>query len=60
MFDTLKKRWREGVPSRPVADEERDTAAVYAYLAKAGGAKLVGSATQMAPGTFWPGLKSGS
>lgn len=60
VFAKLKERWREGVPSRAVEDEERDTAAVYDYLAKAGGEKLVGRATEMAPGTFWPGLKSGS
>jgi NitT/TauT family transport system substrate-binding protein len=60
VFAKLKERWRQGVPTRPIADEERDTAAVYAFLAKAGGEKLVGKATEMAPGTFWPGLKSGS
>lgn len=60
VFEALKQRWREGVPSRPIADDERDTAAVYAYLARAGGQKLVGNATEMAPGTFWPGLRRGS
>ena len=56
VFDTLVARWREGVPSGAIDAEARDTAAVYDYLAKAGGEALVGSATEMAPGTFWSGL----
>lgn len=59
-FETLVKRWREGIPNRPIATEEADTARVYDYLAKAGGEKLVGPATSMAPGTFWDALKDGS
>jgi NitT/TauT family transport system substrate-binding protein len=29
---------------------------VYAVLAVLGGEKLVGAATELAPGTFWPGV----
>ena len=60
VFAQLVKRWREGIPSRSPQDEESDTAAVYRYLAKAGGEALVGTAQEMAPGTFWQGLKNGS
>ncbi|UOM35462.1 ABC transporter substrate-binding protein [Acuticoccus sp. I52.16.1] len=56
VFAQLVKRWREGVPTSPPAQEEADTAAVYAYLAKVGGEALVGPARTMAPGTFWSGL----
>lgn len=59
-FETLKARWREGIPSRPVAEEQEDTAKVYDYLAQAGGEKLVGSAKEMTPGTFWAALADGS
>lgn len=60
VFETLRARWREGIPHRPVTQEAADTAAVYAYLAKVGGADLVGDATTMSEGTFWSGLKDGS
>jgi NitT/TauT family transport system substrate-binding protein len=60
VFSTLKARYREGIPSRPIADEERDTSKVYDYLAKVGGEKLVGKATTMPAGTFWSELKHGS
>ncbi|RAH99349.1 ABC transporter substrate-binding protein [Acuticoccus sediminis] len=60
VFETLRKRWREGIPTGDAAREEADTAAVYAYLAKAGGTELVGPATEMAPGTFWSGLTAGN
>ena len=60
VFDTLVQRYREGIPSRPIADEERDTAKVYDYLAEAGGEQLVGPAEEMAEGTFWSVLKEGT
>ncbi|ORE94352.1 ABC transporter substrate-binding protein [Stappia sp. 22II-S9-Z10] len=60
VFAALKTHWREGIPAADVAQEEADTAAVYLYLAKAGGEDLVGPAKEMAPGTFWHGLKAGN
>jgi NitT/TauT family transport system substrate-binding protein len=59
-FETLVKRYREGIPSRPIAEEERDTAKIYEYLAKIGGEQLVGPAKSMAEGTFWTALKNSS
>jgi NitT/TauT family transport system substrate-binding protein len=60
VFKNTVRRFREGIPKRPIAEEEKDTAKVYDYLAKAGGEKLVGPATTMAPGTFWSALKEGA
>jgi NitT/TauT family transport system substrate-binding protein len=60
VFANLVKRYREGIPNRPIAEEERDTAKVYEKLAEIGGEKLVGPAKTMAPGTFWSALKQGS
>jgi len=60
VFETLVKRYRQGIPSRPIAEEEADTARIYDYLAKVGGEKLVGKAKAMAPGTFWSVLTNGN
>ena len=60
VFDTLVKRYRQGIPSRPIAEEEADTARIYDYLARVGGEKLVGKAKVMAPGTFWSVLTNGT
>ncbi len=59
-FDTLVKRYRQGIPARPIAEEETDTARIYDYLARIGGEKLVGKAKTMAPGTFWSVLTNGT
>ncbi|MFF0951502.1 ABC transporter substrate-binding protein [Rhizobium leguminosarum] len=52
-LEMLRDRYREGIPNRPLAEEERDAAKLYEILAELGGEKLVGKARQMAPGTFW-------
>lgn len=52
-LDKLRDRYREGIPRRPVADEEADAAKLYKVLAEIGGEKLVGTAPEMATGTFW-------
>ena len=59
VFANLVKRYREGIPNRPIAEEESDTAKVYDRLAKIGGEQLVGPAVSMSPGTFWSALKEG-
>ena len=48
-----RDRYREGIPRRPVADEEADARVLYRVLAQQGGAELVGPATELAPGTFF-------
>jgi NitT/TauT family transport system substrate-binding protein len=60
VFKNVVERFRAGIPKRPIAEEERDTAVVYERLAKIGGKELVGSAVTMEPGTFWSALKEGS
>ena len=55
-LEKLRDRYREGIPSRPVADEMVDAAKLYHVLAEVGGEKLVGKATEMAPGTYWADL----
>ncbi|MDW6026434.1 ABC transporter substrate-binding protein [Mesorhizobium sp. BAC0120] len=55
-LEKLRDRYREGIPRRPVAEEEADAAKLYRVLASIGGEKLVGSGTDMAPGTYWTGL----
>jgi NitT/TauT family transport system substrate-binding protein len=55
-LETLRDRYREGIPRRPVAEEQADAAMLYRVLAEVGGEKLVGTATKMAPGTFWAEL----
>ena len=55
-LEKLRDRYREGIPTRPIAEEEADAGKLYRVLAEIGGEKLVGSAPEMAPGTFWPGL----
>jgi NitT/TauT family transport system substrate-binding protein len=48
VFEATVKRYREGIPMRPIAEEEADTAKIYERLA-----------TTMSPGTFWTALKDG-
>ncbi|WP_027578009.1 ABC transporter substrate-binding protein [Bradyrhizobium sp. Ai1a-2] len=48
-----RNRYREGVPRRPIADEEADAQVLYRVLAGIGGSELVGSATELDPGTFY-------
>ncbi|APG89432.1 ABC transporter substrate-binding protein [Sinorhizobium americanum] len=57
-LEVLRDRYREGIPNRPLAEEESDAAKLYEVLAQLGGEKLVGKARQMAPGTFWAALKT--
>ena len=52
-LDIYRKRYSEGIPRRPIADEERDAIGLYRVLAEAGGAELVGPALEMDRGTFY-------
>lgn len=49
----FRKRYVEGIPSRPLADEVADAQALYRILADIGGSDLVGRAHQLDPGTFY-------
>jgi len=55
-FEALRRRYREGIPERPMTSEEFDAKVLYQFLRELGGSKLVGSGTELAPGTFWHGM----
>lgn len=55
-LETLRDRYREGIPTRPVAEDAADAAKLYEVLAAIGGERLVGKGRTMAPGTYWSGL----
>ena len=57
-LDIYRKRYSEGIPRRPIADEERDAIGLYRVLAEAGGSELVGPAREMDKGTFYDPEKS--
>src|ERR1700682_4485303 len=48
-----RDRYREGIPRRPIADEEADARVLYRVLADIGGRELVGPAQELEPGTFY-------
>jgi NitT/TauT family transport system substrate-binding protein len=48
-----RQRYGEGIARRPLAEEEADARALYLVLAEIGGTELVGSARELAPGTFY-------
>lgn len=58
-FQTLRARYRDGIPTRDAAAEEADAAALYEVLARIGGERLVGPGRTMAEGTYWMGASNG-
>jgi NitT/TauT family transport system substrate-binding protein len=48
-----RERYRDGIPRRPIADEEADARVLYGVLASIGGRDLVGPATELSPGTYY-------
>src|SRR5712671_6658775 len=48
-----RDRYREGIPRRPIADEEADARVLYRVLASIGGREIVGAAQELDPGTFY-------
>lgn len=52
-LDIYRKRYIEGIPRRPIAEDEADAAKLYTVLAKLGGAKLVGTGSELAAGTYY-------
>ena len=53
-FEALRERYRAGIPRHWGEAERADAATLFALLAERGGKKLVGSATEVPEGTFWP------
>jgi len=52
-LEVYRRRYAEGIPGRPLAEEIADAQALYKVLAHIGGPDLVGPAEQLAPGTFY-------
>jgi NitT/TauT family transport system substrate-binding protein len=48
-----RDRYREGIPRRPISDEEADARVLYRVLAEIGGREIVGPARELDPGTFY-------
>ncbi len=48
-----RERYREGIPHRPIAQDEADARALYRVLAELGGPTLVGPTKELTPGTFY-------
>jgi NitT/TauT family transport system substrate-binding protein len=48
-----RDRYREGIPRRPLSEEEADARVLYRVLAAIGGPGLVGTAGELEPGTFY-------
>lgn len=55
-LNALQKGYRAGIPQRWTDDERRAAARLYDILRNIGGEKLVGRATAVDPGTFWPAV----
>lgn len=56
-LEIYRRRYAEGIPRRTIAEEEADARTLYHVLAETGGAELVGTATELDPGTYY---KAGS
>jgi NitT/TauT family transport system substrate-binding protein len=52
-LDIYRRRYVEGIPHRPLVDEAADAKGLYRVLADIGGRDLIGSAPELAPGTFY-------
>lgn len=56
----MRDRYREGIPSRPIADEVKDAALLWDVLETLAGEKLVGPGKSLDPGAYWAGLRQGA
>lgn len=54
-LQSLRERYREGIPNRSADEEETDAKTLFKVLKKFGGRKLVGAGNELANGTFWNG-----
>lgn len=52
-LDVMRDRYREGIPTRSIDEEEKNAEKLYTVLQQLGGEKLVGPSEVLVPGTFW-------
>jgi NitT/TauT family transport system substrate-binding protein len=52
-FNAYRDRTREGMPRRPIAEEEADARTLFKALASAGGMRLVGPSEELDPGLYY-------
>jgi NitT/TauT family transport system substrate-binding protein len=52
-FQTLRRYFIEGIPQRPIAEEEADAEKLYAVLSTLGGERLVGPGSSLPAGLYW-------
>ena len=52
-----RRRYLDGAPKRPVAEEAADTRALFKAIAEIGGADLVGGATDLDAAAFYDPAK---
>jgi NitT/TauT family transport system substrate-binding protein len=52
-LELYRQRYRDGIPTRAIEDEEADAKLLYRILAETGGPDLVGQAGELDPGTFF-------
>ena len=57
-LEIYRRRYSEGIPRRPIRDEERDAAGLYRVLVEIGGPELIGPARDLDKGTFYDPGKS--
>jgi NitT/TauT family transport system substrate-binding protein len=55
-LNALQSGYRAGIPQRWRDDERKAATRLYDILRNIGGEKLVGRATTVDPGTFWPAV----
>ncbi len=53
LLETYRKRYAEGIPSRPLDAEIADARALYRAIAEVGGTDLVGPARELDPSVFY-------
>lgn len=59
VFAALRRGFVAGIPTRPIGEEARDAALLYAVMFAAGGEKLMGKSPVLPPGTFYQSPASG-
>ena len=58
-FKAYRDRTREGIPRRPIAEEEADARALFKALASVGGPELVGPSLELDPGLYYQPAPTG-